>query len=75
MRLEFKKLKNDQIGIFYPYDKFGARVKADTSKEIELEYIKPFVTAPMLKENGLKWKNSYAICPYKNGFKKTTSKR
>lgn len=72
MRVEFKELKNDKIGIFYPYAKFGNRVKADKNKTIELElkYIKPFVTAPMLTENGLDWENSYAICPYTKGSRK-----
>lgn len=72
MRVEFKELKGDKIGIFYPYTKFGGRVGADKSKEIELEleFIKPFVTAPMLTDSGLEWKNSYVICPYLNGSKK-----
>lgn len=72
MRLEFAHLKNEKIGVFYPYAKFGNRIKADKDKliELELEYIKPFVTSPMLKEDGLEWQNSYAICPYKIGTKK-----
>ncbi|HEB7536809.1 TPA: N-6 DNA methylase [Campylobacter coli] len=76
MRIEFKELKNDKIGIFYPYAKFGGRVRADKSKEIELEleYIKPFVTAPMLTDSGLDWENSYAICPYAVGSKKPLPK-
>ncbi len=27
------------------------------------------LTAPMLRENGANWKNSYAICSYKEGKK------
>lgn len=76
MRVEFKRLKNNKIGIFHPYAKFGGRVKADKSKEIELEleYIKPFVTAPMLTDSDLKWENSYAICPYENNARKPLAK-
>ena len=76
MRVEFKKLKNNKIGIFYPYAKFGGRIRADRSKEIELEieYIKPFVTAPMLTDDGLNWENSYAICPYMVGSRQPLSK-
>lgn len=76
MRLEFKELKNDKVGIFYPYAKFGNRIKANKNQELELElaYIKPFITAPMLKNNGLNWENSYAICPYATNSKKPLSK-
>ena len=76
MRIEYKERKNDKIGIFHPYAKFGNRVRADKSKEIELEleYIKPFVTAPMLTDSGLVWENSYAICPYAVGSKKPLPK-
>ena len=76
MRVEFKELKNDKVGVFYPYAKFGNRIRADKNKKIELElaYIKPFVTAPMLKDSGLSWENSYAICPYATHSKKPLSK-
>lgn len=76
MRVEFKELKNDKVGVFYPYAKFGNRIRADKNKKIELElaYIKPFVTAPMLKDSGLSWENSYAICPYTTHSKKPLSK-
>lgn len=76
MRVEFAYLKNKEIGVFYPYAKFGNRIKAnkDETIELELKYIKPFITSPMLKENGLEWNNSYAICPYKIGAKKPIEK-
>ena len=51
----------------------GGRLKVDISKEIklELEFIKPFVSAPMLSDNKNKqWQNDYAICPYEKGEKK-----
>ncbi|MBE6429541.1 MAG: SAM-dependent DNA methyltransferase [Campylobacter sp.] len=76
MRLEFKEKKNNNIGIFYPYAKFGNRLRVDKTKEIELElkYIKPFVTAPMLTDDGLRWQNSYTICPYIVGSRQPIAK-
>lgn len=76
MRVEFKELKNDKIGIFYPCAKFDNRIRVDKNKTIELElnFIKPFVTAPMLTDDGLSWENSYAICPYIQGSKKPIPK-
>lgn len=78
MRLKFIEIskKNKKIGIFSPYTKFGGRVKVNENKklELELEFIKPFITAPMLTDSGLKWENSYVICPYQQGEKKPLSK-
>ncbi|WP_139452218.1 SAM-dependent DNA methyltransferase [Campylobacter armoricus] len=76
MRVEFKGLRNKKIGIFHPYTKHGNKLKVDKNKTIELElkYIKPFITAPMLKNNGFHWENSYAICPYAINSKKPLSK-
>lgn len=74
MRLEFIQVdtNNDKLGIFYPYFKNGNRIKPNYAIKIklELEYIKPYITAPMLTEQGVKFVNSYAICPYKVGTKK-----
>ena len=67
MRLKFVRLSSHkERGIFNPYIKVGNRLKPDESTEIELElaFIKPFVTAPMLKESMIDWENSYCICPY-----------
>ncbi|WP_375153424.1 Eco57I restriction-modification methylase domain-containing protein [Helicobacter pylori] len=78
MRLEFIEISKDNpnCGTFYPYTKVNNRLKVDTSKKIilELDFIKPFITAPMLKEKGLEWSNSYAIFPYLNGNKKPLEK-
>lgn len=75
MRVKFVKLDatNPKLGIFNPYTKEKSKLKIDTSVEIalELDYIKPFVTAPMLSDNKQKqWQNDYAICPYEKGTKK-----
>lgn len=68
MRLEFVALdgNNKNVGIFNPYQKIGNRlsVNKDVRILLELAYIKPFIIAPMLTDNGLKWCNSYAITPY-----------
>ncbi len=69
MRLKFVSLANNQNnGLFYSYIKKGNRLYVDTHQKIELElkYIKPFVTAPMLKD---KWQNDYCICPYEDNEK------
>lgn len=77
MRLKFVKIstKNQKLGVFNPYKKEKSRLKVDTSIQItlELKYIKPFVTAPMLSDKN-QWENDYAICPYESGTKKPICK-
>lgn len=77
MRLVFVDFAKDKKrGIFYPYAKIGRRLKLDTSKKIELEFdfIKPFVSAPMLSDDKTKqWSNDYCICAYERGAKKPLS--
>lgn len=75
MRLKFVKIsdKSASRGVFNPYQKIGKRLKVDANIEIELEleFIKPFVSAPMLSDDKTKqWNNDYAICPYEFGEKK-----
>lgn len=69
MRLKFVCLTEDNKAIFNPYEKIGKRLKVNESKEIELElnFIRPFITAPMLEND---WENDYCICPYFNKEKK-----
>ncbi|AFI05263.1 Eco57I restriction-modification methylase domain-containing protein [Helicobacter cetorum] len=78
MRLEFIEISKDNpnCGVFYPYAKVNNRLKVDKTKQItlELDFIKPFITAPMLRSAGLEWANSYAIFPYLNGAKKPLEK-
>lgn len=75
MRLQFIAQKDDKIGIFHPYEKYG-RIKPNLSVkiELELEFVKPFVDAPMLADNGFKWENDYCICPYLPNTKKPLAK-
>lgn len=77
MRLAFVGFSEDKRrGIFSPYTKIGNRIKLDTSKEVELEFVflKPFVTAPMLSSDKAKqWSNDYCICAYEKGAKKPLS--
>ncbi|BCZ18106.1 hypothetical protein NHP190003_13880 [Helicobacter sp. NHP19-003] len=78
MRLEFVAIdnQNTSLGIFHPYQKEGNRLRPDQSLEIhlELKYIKPFITAPMLTDSGVVFNNSYAICPYEPHTKKPMPK-
>lgn len=71
MRLKFIRLTDSNKAIFNPYEKIGKRLKANESKNIELElkYIRPFITAPMLEKG---WENDYCICPYEYNAKKPT---
>ncbi|MCQ2862245.1 N-6 DNA methylase, partial [Helicobacter pylori] len=68
MRLEFVDFFKDNFsrGVFHPYTKVNNRLRVDTSKKIilELDFIKPFISAPMLEEQAVKWTNSYVIFPY-----------
>ena len=34
MRLKFKGLENENIGVFHPYAKFGNRIRTNIQKEI-----------------------------------------
>lgn len=72
LRLQFIEQKNEQLGIFHPYIKVGNKCKVDRHNKIclELKYIKPLITAPMLENNGVKWENDYCICLYEFGTKK-----
>ena len=76
MRLEFVKMADKGLGIFYPYTKIGNRLKVDKSQEVtlEFEFIKPFITAPMLTDEEVAWENSYCICPYKPNTKQPIAK-
>lgn len=76
MRLEFVRLSSKELGVFYPYTKIGNRLKVDKSQEItlELKYIKPFITAPMLTDEQVAWENSYCICPYAPNTKQPIAK-
>lgn len=78
MRVKFVRLdnKNSSLGIFNPYHKIGNRLRSNKNIEIslELEYIKPFITAPMLTDNRVEFENSYVICPYEPNTKKPMSK-
>ncbi|WP_208364224.1 N-6 DNA methylase [Helicobacter pylori] len=73
MRLEFVDFFKDDFsrGVFHPYIKVNNRLRVDTSKKIilELDFIKPFISAPMLEEQAVKWTNSYVIFPYLNNQK------
>lgn len=77
MRVKFVEIspKNRNLAVFNPYKKVNSRLKVDTSIKIELElkYIKPFVTAPMLNPKN-RWENDYAICPYEYATKQPISK-
>lgn len=74
MRLVFIDFSKDKKrGIFSPYTKVGNRLKLDEGVKIELEFdfIRPFITAPMLNDEKAKqWKNDYCICAYEKGAKK-----
>ncbi|WP_267524937.1 N-6 DNA methylase [Campylobacter sp. MG1] len=69
MRLKFVCLTEDNKAIFNPYEKVGKRLKPNEKEEIELElnFIRPFITAPMLEND---WENDYCICPYFDKEKK-----
>lgn len=75
MIVEYKENKDDKIGIFHPYKKYGNKIIVDnnTCIELEFDFIKPFIKSPMLKENLLDWSNLYAICPYEEGENKPMS--
>ncbi len=78
MRLKFIDFyQTPHLGVFHPYTKTNNRLKVDTSKKIilELDFIKPFITAPMLQEDKtLKWDNSYVIFPYFSNAKQPIPK-
>lgn len=69
MRLKFVCLTKDNKAIFNPYEKVGKRLKPNEKEEVELElnFIRPFITAPMLENV---WENDYCICPYFDKEKK-----
>lgn len=78
MRLKFIKIdeENKTLAYFHPYKKVGNRIQVDEDSKIRLEkkYIKPYVTAPMLKETGYEWDNYYVIFPYEKGKKQPMEK-
>ncbi|CRF52606.1 Eco57I restriction-modification methylase domain-containing protein [Helicobacter ailurogastricus] len=78
MRLKFIRLDGEDhsLGVFHPYHKVGNRLHPNQDKTIklELQYIKPFITAPMLIDGGVMFANSYAICPYEPHTKKPMPK-
>lgn len=73
MRLKFieNDKNNKSLAYFHPYKKVGSRIQVDEDNKIKLEkkYIKPYVTAPMLQENGYEWDNHYVIFPYETNAK------
>ncbi len=73
MRLHFIKIddKDNSLAHFYPYEKVGNRLQVNNRQIVKLEkkYIKPYVTAPMLQDNGYDWENNYVIFPYETNEK------
>lgn len=69
MRLKFVKTTKNNKAIFNPYYKVGKRLKINEDEKIELEldFVRPFITAPMLQKQ---WENDYCICPYYEKEKK-----
>jgi hypothetical protein len=66
MRLKFKTNIDDTLAEFYRYQKVGKRIKLTSSTIVlEKQYIRPYITAPMIQRNKLNWEHDYIICTYK----------
>lgn len=65
MRLTFIRNINDEEAEFFIWSSEKHRLKQTKSTIVlEKKYIKPFITAPMIKKNSLNWNQIYIICPY-----------